>query len=202
MRQAPTAALIRALAITAICASAGACVDGHSGNVAKVAVQDVDVPKPDVAKVVIYRPSSWSGRWASPAVQIDNGVTCDIANDSAFVREMPPGPVTVAVDVPMAFGVSKLAFTAEAGKTYYVRIFNNDEKTWAGMFGLIGEGIAEAASDEKGPYRIHLIAKADAQTELAGKAIKLCDVVAKPATPDAKSAAAGSSPTLSAAPSP
>jgi hypothetical protein len=129
----------------------------------------------DSALLVIYRTNWGMGDGPSqPTIEVNSQPTCDARSGGAFTWVVSPGNVTVSAAQPLVIGTSRLSLTAEAGKTYYIRVRTSD-KAWAGVFGgLVGALIVEAASERKGAYDIDLTDEAtafasDMKMETCGK---------------------------------
>jgi hypothetical protein len=173
-------------ALIAVSISLGACAT----NAPRGSAIAVGAPRPGTAQLVVYRPSAFIASMRSPDVEVNGAPTCDLTNGGSFLREIEPGPASVSLshwDMP---GTSQVSFQAEAGKTYYIRATVNDDKMAAGMFlGIVGMLAAEAASSDKGPYKLDLLNEAIARKELGATNVKLCDSGTALAKPETKSTA-------------
>lgn len=141
-------------------------------------------PKTGTAQIVFFRPPKWAGSYRAPEVDVNGAAACDLPNRGAFVYEVPPGSVTVALshwDMP---GTTQVTFNADRDKTYYVRVDANEGKIWPSMFaGLVGLFVAEAVSPNKGPYVLNVMDRTPADPELAE--IRMADCkLAGTSTPD------------------
>jgi hypothetical protein len=97
-----------------------------------------------------------------PTIEINAVATCDAHNQHAFTYVVAAGPVALAASLWNQPGTSRLSWTAEAGKTYFVRVKSAD-KNWAGLLGMAGTLAAEAASERAGPFDIDLADEAASQ---------------------------------------
>lgn len=119
----------------------------------------------DKAQLVIYRPNGFVASGVSAGIEINGDKVCSLPVRGFMTQEVDAGKVTVAA---RHFGASSLKFKADSGKRYYIRVMPQGGKALAGGFGgLIGWGMAEAASDEGGFFTARPIEAEDAQDEIA-----------------------------------
>ncbi|HEY4044953.1 MAG TPA: hypothetical protein VGM32_24330 [Rhodopila sp.] len=102
----------------------------------------------------MYRPSGTMLPWRSIGVDVNGVQACDLRRGGGFATDIGGGEVTVAAhlwDIPEQ---SHLSWTAETGKTYFVRVRVAGESSGAAS-GLWGLGSA-AASGPSGPFDLDL----------------------------------------------
>ncbi len=132
------------------------------------------------ARIVVYRPSTLDHFQRSPEIDLNGVPACDLPNGEAFFRDIEPGSVTVSTSLWDWPGTSRLAFRADEGRTYFVRMSPNAEKRLAGLLGgHPGVWIAEALAERGGPFLLDLTARAEALASLESISAAECIQAAK-----------------------
>jgi hypothetical protein len=99
--------------------------------------------------------------WRSLSVDVNGLPACDLPRSGGFAMDVGSGQVTVAVRLWETPGKSSLSWTAEAAKTYYLRVRVSGETSPGVKGGLIGLG-SEAPAGDSGPFDLDLTDEAAA----------------------------------------
>lgn len=119
---------------------------------------------PEQARLLVYRPASTHllGFVGDRDIALNDAPACGLSDQHYFVRLVPAGATSVGD------GTSKLSFTAEAGRTYVVRVgFNKRRTSIAGWVPpVLGFG-PDAVTADSGLYSFEIVEPKAAAYELA-----------------------------------
>lgn len=119
---------------------------------------------PEQARLLVYRPASTHllGFVGDRDITLNDAPACGLSDQHYFVRLVPAGAISVGD------GASKLSFTAEAGRTYVVRVaFNKRRTSIAGWVPpVLGFG-PDAVTADSGLYAIEIVEPSAAAYELS-----------------------------------
>lgn len=132
-------------------------------------------PSSGNALVVVYRPKTFDHALRTPTIHLNGRPTCDLPNAHALKQEIAPGEVFVTATLWDWPGTSRIAFSAEADRTYLIRMEPNSEKRLAGLIGgHPGVWIAEAFSEKSGPYVLDIMSEQEGTLSLTGTQPVIC----------------------------
>lgn len=99
---------------------------------------DLLMPKPGMAKLVVYSPHSYV--WSNITANIGLGGTtgCKLKNSTFALYDVTPGQLYVSASLCNGNGVSVLKIQIEPGQKYYVQVIPNDPSL-AGV--IAGSGV-------------------------------------------------------------
>ena len=124
-------------------------------------------PGATMSQIIIYRPDQFVYSMRQPGVEINGMKSCDLPNNSFFIRDIAAQQTTVSASLWDMPGTSRLTFTPQAGGRYYIRIAPDGGKMAAGMIGgIVGTFAAEGYSENAGPFAISLLDEQTAGTEI------------------------------------
>jgi hypothetical protein len=94
----------------------------------------------------------------SPSVDVNGVAACDLPRGGGFKKNVGAGEVTVAAHLWEDPETSSLSFTAEPGKTYYIRVRVAGEGSPGAVGGLFGVGTnpPQASPGKSGPFELDL----------------------------------------------
>lgn len=118
---------------------------------------------PEQARLLIYRPLATHllGAVGDRDVTINDASACGLSDQHYFVRLVPAGAITIGD------GASRLALTAEAGRTYVVRIgFNKRRASFAGWVPPVLGFAPDTVTADSGLYAIEVVDPQAVRTEL------------------------------------
>jgi len=145
---------------------AGCAESDDAGSFATVTAAP---PPADQARLVVYRPAPdhLLGRLADRDVAIDGAPVCALDDDRFFTRDVPAGPLTIAV------GNSQLTVTAVPGKPAFVRVgFNPKRASLAGWIPPVLGFAPDARTPDSGLFALDQIDPPSAARELAGMTVE------------------------------
>jgi hypothetical protein len=136
--------LVKLAAVATVAAALVGCSVGFP-----VSRSVIGSPPPDAARLVVYRPSGPMLMWRSLNVDVNGVPGCDLPRAGGFAKDVAGGPVTIAVSLwDMPGQNSRISWTAEPGKTYYVRVRISGETSPDVKGGLIGLGSEAAGGNQ------------------------------------------------------
>lgn len=166
----PGGGVMRWLCLAVIVLTAG-CASGP--NYLEVAGY-THQPSTNTARLAVYRSAGDMYPMRSPSVDVNGLPTCDLPSGGIFIKDVPPGRITISSSLWDAPGTSRLNFNAIAGRTYHVRMAVDFGKSFGALAGLPGMLAAEAISDRGGPFTIGIVEPANVQNELAELKVVSC----------------------------
>lgn len=90
------------------------------------------------SKIVVYRGESYYLSARKPDVLI-NGMACELPQRAFISKEIPSGKVELSISMWDLPGTTRYSFSAEKGKTYFIKTEPNKQNLLAGSaFGLAG----------------------------------------------------------------
>jgi hypothetical protein len=135
--------LVKLAAMMAVVCALAGCSVGFP-----ISREVIGSPPPDQARVVVYRPTGPMLMWRSLGVDVNGVQSCDLSRGGGFAKDVAGGPVTVAISLwDMPDKTSRLSWTAEPGKTYYVRVRIAGDTSAEAKGGLLGLGSEAVVGD-------------------------------------------------------
>jgi len=109
---------------------------------------------PTSARLILFRPYNLISMGNVGVITVNGTPSCDLPNGTGFVKDVPPGSVTItgAMGNPSVFqvGPSTLTFSVAAGQSYYMKFTPSGED-----LGALGTLVELASVGQAGPFNIY-----------------------------------------------
>ena len=109
---------------------------------------------PTSARLILFRPYNLIAMGNDGVITVNGAPSCDLPNGTGFVKDVPPGNVTLTAVMAQrtVFQVapSTLTFQVEAGQSYYMKFTPSGED-----LGALGTLVELATVGDTGPFNIY-----------------------------------------------